>query len=62
MYESGSRDLDGLVEVAEEGVEPEQAHQREVAQHLVQGVPAKVSSNLAKTFFIELLQVPRYGT
>ena len=38
--------LDGLVEVPEEGVKPEQSHQREVAQHLVERVPTKVFSNL----------------
>lgn len=37
--------LDGLVVVAQERVEPQQAHQREVSQHLVEGVTAKVACN-----------------
>jgi hypothetical protein len=46
------KNLDGLVEVPEEGVEPQQSHQREVAQHLVQRVSPKVASHLKSCEFL----------
>merc|ERR1719278_1708927 len=39
------QNLNGLVEVAQKRVQPEEAFKREVSQHLVKTVAAKVSSN-----------------
>lgn len=39
------QDFDGLVVIAQQGVKPQEPHQAEVAQHLVEGVTTIFSSH-----------------
>ena len=52
------QNLDGLMEITEQGVQPQKSDQRKVAQHFIQWMSAKFSSNkvgTAKALVAELL-------
>ena len=44
------KNLDGLMEITEQGVQPQKSDQRKVAQHFIQWMSAKLSSNKVGIF------------